>query len=259
MPIPVQISAATDAHVDHFATFNLFGGTKGPYWSLVNAWNLGSLTNSDYSLTITNFACLFPNQTVMSWSFPPTANAANVYAYPEIVYGMQASGFITPATNPPPPTQVNAFNNLSVTYNIVRTFADNDSDCLIETWIFTTSTRTQVVNEVAFFCHTPDYLANYVLSFADHFNFSSGGFNAYIAAVPDRRLIMIMPVTAPNGTTPLDMTSGTQTYPAKAVLNALVSQAWVTGTNWVTGYEFGFEVARNSGTVLFKSIVWRWN
>ena len=255
-------SAATDAHVDHFATFNLFGGTKGPYWSLVNAWHLGSLTNSDYSLTITNFTCLFPNQTVMRWSFPSTTNAANVYAYPEIVYGSQAGGgFIVPLNTPPAKT-ISSFSNLSVTYTVTATFTtSDDADFLIETWVQTAPGNPATnVNEVGFLAHTPAANLDQVLNGLSHsFDYSSGGFNARIAANADNSFIVIMPVTTAGGTTPRDMIAGTQTIPLLGILQALVTEGYISGTNYISGYEFGFEVAKNNGSVLVHDIKWTWN
>ena len=248
-----------DAHTNNFGTYNLFSAGGGPFWADQAAWNLGSLTNSQFMQTITCYPDIFPAGTVFAWSYPSTPNASNTWSYPEIVYGVQGAGGFIPPPNRPTPKQVNSFSNLSVTYNITRTFADEDADCLIELWVTTVPNpnRSQTANEIAFLAHAPSANVKQALSFASHFNFSVNGFNAYIAT--NGQFTVIMPVTAPGGTTPLDLTSGTQTIPFLAIFQALVAHGIVVGTNWLTGGEFGFEVAKNSGGATINSIAWTWN
>ena len=249
-----------DAHTDPFGTFNLFGGTQGPYWTNNNAWNIGTLTSSQYAQTITVFPATFPSATVFNWSYPATAVGGNVYAYPEIVFGTQAGGgFIVPPHTPTAMT-INSFQHLSLTYDMYRTFADEDADCLIETWVQTVPDNPATnVTELQFLPHAPTANYNQVLGWADHFNYSSGGFNAYVAANPSRSFIQVLPVTAAGGTTALDMTFGRQTIPVLGVLQAIVSQGWIAGTDYISGFEFGFEIAKNAGTATINSIDWTWD
>ena len=57
----------------------------------------------------------------------------------------------------------------------------------------------------------------------------------------------------------MDLTSGTQTIPVLAILDALVTQGWLAATDYISGMEFGCEVGKNSGTLTFNSIAWTWN
>lgn len=250
-----------DAHVDHFGTYNLFGGTNGPFWAHVNAWNLSGLTPAQYSEIITLFSTTFPNNTTFSWSFPSFPNGGNVYAYPEIIFGTQAGGgFIVPSHTPPPKT-LSSFANLSVTYNInLNLSTSDDASFLIETWPQTVANNPgSNVCELQFLPFPPTANVGQVLGWADHFNFSAGGFNAYIAANPSRSFIQVMPVTAPSGTTPANLILGNQTLPILALIQAIVSQGWLAGTLFLTGIEFGFEVAKNAGNVTINNLAWTWN
>jgi hypothetical protein len=224
----------------------------------------GLVAGSDYNETISVNQAAFPNGTVLSWSYPSELNDSSVYAYPELVYGTNAYNF--PA-NTPTAKQVNAFSNLSVTFNVTRTSADTDADCMFECWSSNANpiSPTNMTNEISFFMHTPATWAVYITGQASHFNYSAGGFNAYIALRPGTALttyppqVMIMPVTAPDGTTPLDLTSGTQTIPVLAILQALVTEGWLVATDYISGMEFGAEVGKNSGTLTFNSIAWTWS
>jgi Putative Ig domain len=213
----------------------------------------------DYNQTFTVYPSTFPNGTTLAWSYPAQFNDVNTYAFPTLVFGQ--TGYYHPA-NHPTPMQVGAFTNLSVTYNVTGVWGANDADCMFECWSTTTIPPTPAANtnEISFFCHTPDYMAGYILSLAKHFNYSAGGFNAYIALKPSKPpQICIMPVTAANGTTPLDMMSGTQTIQVLAILRALVTQGWLSSTDYISGIEFGIEPGRNSGSLTFNNIICTWN
>jgi hypothetical protein len=254
--------AVIDAHSNPFITYNLFNGTEGPYWTHVNAWNVGSLTPAQYSETISNVIANFPNGGItFTWSYPATAVVGNVYAYPELIYGTQGPhGFNGFPIITPTPKQINSFANLSLTYTMTRTFADADSDCLIETWVSDTATRTNpIISEVMFLAHGAAGNIGQVLALPLHFNYSAGGVNCYVGSTTDHTFIIIMPVTAPNGTTPLEMTNGTFTINFLPLIQAIVSQGWFAGTNYLTGFEFGFEVAKNSGSATITGFAWTWN
>ena len=222
-----------------------------------------------YNQTITNSPSTYPNGTVFNWSFPNQFNDYGVYSYPNITYGIDG-GYNVPQ-NLPPAFQVNDLTDLSVTYNISVNAGVDDYHCLIETWPTTVArpenpkTNNSMTDEIGFLCHTPARLRDYILSRSDHFNYSSDGFNAYIAVRSGTALTtsppfaMIMPVTAPNGTTPLDMTSGTQTLHIKGVLDALVTHGVLPSNAYINGFQFGFEIGRGIGSATINNLTWNWN
>jgi hypothetical protein len=224
-----------------------------------NQTQFGLRKGVDYNESITVYPATFPNGTVLNWSFPNQFNDSNVYAFPNLTYG--STGWYWP-TNKPTPMKVGSFTNLSVTYNITGNFGTDDADCMFECWSSTATpiSPATMTNEISFMCYTPSYMARYILSLAKHFNYSAGGFNAYVGqttATPPQT--MIMPVTAPSGTIPLDLMSGTHTVPVLAVLRELVAQGWLSSSNYISGMEFGVEPRRNSGSLIFNSITWTWN
>ena len=259
-PPPVTPPVVLDAYTDHFGTYNLFGGSQGPYWVNQNVWNLSGLTPGQYSQTISIPPATFPQGIVVQWAYPAIPNAGNVWSYPEIVFGSQAGGgFIVPP-HTPPAQQINTFTALSVTYNIALSMSTpDDTDVLIETWVQTIPGNPgSNVNEVGFYVYAPAGNAGQILGFPNHFNFSAGGFNAYIGANAGFSFIAIMPVTAPGGTTPLNLSSGTHTLPILAVLQALVANGYISGTNFISGFEFGFEISRNNGVATINQLAWTW-
>ena len=69
---------------------------------------------------------------------------------------------------------------------------------------------------------------------------------------------MIVPVTEARGRTPRDMMTGTQTLPVLGVLRELVARGIVPVDSYVCGFEFGFEIGRNSGRAILNNIEWKW-
>ena len=247
---------------------NASGSATGSYV------NFGLLP-SQYLQTIVSCASTFPAGTLISWSYPGHTNDVSVYAYPNIAYGNAGNGYYSVPANNITPLVINSIVNLSLTYNVTIN-ADADSyDLLIELYPDTTTSDTNppttLQNELSFLGHTPPLLATYILGLATNYNYSTsgscpdpGGFYAYIATKPggspgaNPTETFIMPVTTCGGTTPLDMISGTQTYPIKGIMAFLVAQGIVTGTNYLNGAVLGFEIRRNSGTAIINSIAWSW-
>jgi hypothetical protein len=127
----------------------------------------------------------------MRWSFPNSLNdTTNVYAYPDIVYGVLGGGYPPTPANLPTPIQLGSLpRNFSLSFNVTLNAGNNDQDLLIETFPTTVpnppnpnvnDTRT---NEIGFMAHTPSYTLSYLLSLPNPINYSSGGFDAYIVIV----------------------------------------------------------------------------
>src|ERR1700733_3424996 len=102
--------------------------TSGPWWAVDNVWgNAGLLNGVDYTQTITINDSTFPDDTVLSWSWP---SAYHYYGFPEIIYGS------TPyQTNPDvQSTQLANFANLSTSYSITLSGSTNNYDVIFDMW-----------------------------------------------------------------------------------------------------------------------------
>jgi hypothetical protein len=240
-----------------WGVWGLTDGPRGPYSVELDLWNAGG----SYSASVDVNTGTFPNGTTIKWAFPSAYGGNNVYGYPNLSYGIGSAD--TTPTNHPPSMKIGAFSNLSVTYNITKNFADEDADIMFEIWpcTYPSGAGTPKTNEICFFVHTPPYMSGWILSLGTHYNYSAGGFNAYIAnnTGGNPPQICIMPVTAPNGTTPLSLTSGTQTIPVLAVLTSLVSRGYISSNDYIGGVQYGVEIGRNGGSLTFNNIAWTWN
>jgi len=57
----------------------------------------------------------------------------------------------------------------------------------------------------------------------------------------------------------VDMSNGSFTINFALLLAALVSNGLVSGTDFISGFEFGFEVTKNAGGAIVNSLVWNWS
>ena len=251
----------------HNGNFGYYNGNVGPYWSYLNVWDPPT-NGSSYSTTITNCPSTYPNGTVISWSFPDYLNGtSNVYGYPDIVFGILGGGYPPTPANIPTPIQLGSLpNDFSLTYNITLNANRDNQDVLIDTWPTTVpnppnlSTNDTRTNEIGFMAYVPSYTLRYLLSLPNHIDYSADGFNAYIVTAPYKPpFTVMMPVTTPGGTTPVDMTSGTYTIPFGALLSFLTTQGILNSKNYITGYQFGFEIGRGTGSVTINQLQWHWN
>ena len=265
-PPPSPTGGITIDNVNN-GNFGYYNGDVGPYWSYLNVWDPPT-DGSSYSTTITNCPSTYPNGTVISWSFPDYLNGTtNVYAYPDIVYGILGGGYPPTPANIPKPIQLGSLpSDFSLTYNITFDANLDNQDVLIETWPTTVpnppnlSTNDTRTNEIGFMAYVPSYTLGYLLSIPTHLDYSADGFNAYIVTVPSTPPFTVMiPVTNPGGTTPVDMTSGTYTIPFGALLSFLTTQGILNPNNYITGYQFGFEIGRGTGSVTINQLQWQWN
>jgi hypothetical protein len=203
----------------------------------------------------------------MQWSFPESLNGTtNVYAYPDIVYGILGGGYPpTPASRPRPIQLGSLPGGFSLTFNVTLNAGPDNQALLIETWPTTVpNPANPLVNdyrtrEVGLFAHTPSYLLNFLLTLPNHINYSAGDFNAYILKHPGRPpFIIIIPVTTPGGTTPVDMTGATYEIPFGDILRFLITKGILDPNNYITGFQFGFEIGRGSGGARVNLIKWHW-
>jgi hypothetical protein len=225
-----------------------------------------------FNQVITNYPSTFPRRTKIEWSYPNQRNDASVYSYAIMGgYGVGSGGYFRPL-NRPAPKKVSEFTDLSVTYDVSVTGDPNDFDFLVETFPTTASdpsppkdTNTET-NEIGFLPHVPDFLWTYILTLSDHFDYSSpdGTFHAYVATRAGNAFTsappftMIVPVTEARGRTPRDMMTGRQTLPLLGVLRELVARGIMPGDSYVCGFDFGFEIGRNSGRAILNDVAWKW-
>jgi hypothetical protein len=175
--------------------------------------------------------------------------------------------------NRPEPKKVSEFTELSVTYDVSVAGDPNDFDFLVETFPTTASdpsppkVTNTMTNEIGFLPHVPDFLWTYILTLSDHFDYSSsdGTFHAYVATRAGNAFTnappftMIVPVTEARGRTPRDMMLGKQTLPLLGVLRELVARGIMPAESYVCGFDFGFEIGRNSGRAILNDISWKWS
>jgi hypothetical protein len=219
----------------------------------------------DYNQSITVNPATFPNGTILAWSYPSVPNDNLVYTYPDIEFGQDQ---YNKSANHPAPMQVGQFSNLTMTHNLTGSYGANDTDVMHECWSSTDnpSTVPNVTNEISFLSHTPQIMHDYIVGMSRHFSLSAGGLNFYIGQTGSgggtgtpgsSRQTCIMPVTAPGGTTAMDFMVGT--WPVLTILKALVTNGWLSNTDYISGMEFGAEPACNSGSLTFNSVSMVWN
>lgn len=225
-----------------------------------------------FTQVITNYPRTFPRRTNIEWSYPSWRNDASVYSYAIIGgYGIGTGGYFRPVNKPAPKT-VSEFTDLSITYDVSLDADPNDYAFLVETFPTTASdpsapkVKNTMTNEIGFFPHVPNYLWTYILTLKDHFDYSSpdGTFHAYVATKPGKAFTqfppytMIVPVTDAGGRIPRDMMTGPQTLPVLGVLQELVARGIVPADSHVCGFDFGFEIGRNTGRATLNDIAWTW-
>jgi len=257
---PIVISAGKNGN------FGWYHGDVGPFWSYLNVWDPPRA--SSYAIEIGNDPSSYPDGTVMKWSFPRSLNGtSNVYAYPDIVYGVLGGGLPpTPAHRPRPVRLGSLPRDFSLTFNVTPNAGADDQDLLVETWPTSVpnpenpiSVHDSRTREVGVFAHTPPYLLNFLLTLPNHLNYSAGRFHAYIVEHPQSPpFIIIIPVTAPGGTTPVDMIGATHEIPFGDLLRFLIAKGMLDPKNYITGCQFGFEIGRGSGDARINFIRWHW-
>jgi hypothetical protein len=257
---PFTNSVVLNGKINNFATYNIFGGTQGPYWINLNLFNMGATTN--FTFTATAYPNTFPNATTLNWSFGTPASV--LYGYPEIIFGTQGGGsFSGGPPNKPTPKQINALGTLSLTYNLALNLASvDDASLLIEAWAQTTpNVPATNTHEILFYAVATPAVSSFILAYATHFNYAVGGVNVYFALDTGNGAVFMMPVTAANGTTPLKMAQQGKTYTIDFVplITAALNAGWLTGTDSIGGFEVGFEVRENTGSAIFNKLEWTWN
>ena len=260
------------------------GGTPGS-----NAAETGSGGYCEFSLLNNNvsgvgqytvsmtFPASFPAGTTWNWSFPHEYNSG-VYGYPNLIIGIGAPNFYNAPTTTVTPKFPNSFTDLTLTYTATfNTTCDaTDIDWLIETWASNvpnpvyTGQQTNSQNEIGFYAYVSSSLMSYVVGLPFNFSATIGGLNVYVATRPSSGtsgtssyvppFTIMVPVTTPGGTTPLNMIDGNvHTINFGLLLQALVSNGVISNSNYIVGYDFGPEVYQCGGSASVSSFAWTWN
>ena len=104
------------------------------WWALQNPWGNGSLVNgTNYTQSVTVQPSSFPNDTVLSWSWPNTGQTSHVYGYPELVYGAQAGTWASPDGGGPAPVQIDNLTALTGSFDLTLAGDTSNYDVLWET------------------------------------------------------------------------------------------------------------------------------
>src|SRR5690349_12664464 len=163
------------------ADWDTYQGSPPGWWAIQNPWNNGSLVNGlDYTQTVTVDSTSFPNNTILSWSWPNYANADNVWGYPEVVYGSQAGIWQSPDGQGPTPVQIKNLTALTGTYNLTLSGNTDQYDVLWETHL-TSAPNSGQVDEFGIMSHAPSYVRAYVDGLTQKYSYSGPGLSGTIA------------------------------------------------------------------------------
>ena len=217
----------------------------GPYWAYNNVWGQGSLVNGvDYTQSITINNSTFPNDTILSWSWPP---ADNYYAYPEIVYG--STGYqLNPDVQS---TQVTNFADLSVNYSTSLSGDTSNYDTIFDMSLTPQPNGGPSDTE-------------YEIEIATHSNWGAWPPSSdLVYTLNDSTLTDTGVYVIPGGTEriiilpPSDMLSGTISI--SDILKSLVWNGVIPEQEYLGGVQFGAEPQSGSGSVLINSLNYQWN
>jgi uncharacterized protein YmfQ (DUF2313 family) len=279
--VAVTISAS-NTNQDNYETWNLDHGTSapltGPYFVALEGWNTAY---APWSESITVHTNTFPNNTLIQFAIPQNSPWAGVFMYPSVDYGETGSWrFPTGSNRAVPYLQIKNINNVSVTFNWTKNFADEDSDIMMEHWSFPNPTANQATNEISFYAWIyPTYAHNLLTNGeARNLNFTSadGTFNAFCTnpsasgtgTLGSPPQLKIIPVTGPGSRTLKQMVDAqghvSGTFPAGEVMKFFVANGWMNGNDYIIGGQMGPEptgnnAAASTGSCTLNSISWTWS
>lgn len=231
------------------------GSPQGPYWVYDNIWGVDTSTTT-FTQSFSGDAGAFPCGITIAWSYPQTPAPSGKYAYPELIYGgtpykIPASGSIA--------TKANAFQTLTLAWNHTiggelghydtifdiwgtGTCGGGASDRQFEIMLFT---HTDVQNGVPWNARTSNP-GNYKFSATDA---SYGNYDVTVLNYGWKG-IAIQPPDAGDRLN--------NSFDVKAMLQQLISHGVITGTECVTGIEFGAEPDQGSGSMTISSYAVNW-
>ena len=222
----------------------------GAYWADNNVANKGSLVNGvDYTQSITLDDLTFPNNTVMSWTWPDAPTNAyapsTVYSDPSIVYGS------TPWTTGPGPAsaQLANFSNLTANYNLAITGDPNNVDVIFDLWFTSTpnGNASTIQDEAIIWLHSPSRtITPSSLSFSDP-NYSAPLYVSYNNSGA-QTLIQALPSS--------DHLSGTISI--SDIVKSLIWNGVVTGNEYLSGVNLDAEPRAGTGSLIVNNLSYQW-
>lgn len=240
---------------------------KGGYWAYNNIWNEGALViGTNYTSGQTVNQNTFPNDTLISWDFGTHDQTTdNVWGYPEIVFGGEAGNmyFAPPNGGNPPAVQIKNLTALtaSLDYAMWAVNGLDNFDVLMETTLTSDSSGQVGACEFAFYLHTPSYMSAWFGttvgvpggSGLPLVAYSAGSYNGmcWIGTNGSWPFLVFRQLGSP------DFTSGV--IDINAALTWAVSNGYLTGNEYIWGYEFGVEPKVRDGNLLVQKLQYNFN
>jgi hypothetical protein len=221
--------------------------SSGSYLGFIAPFNKGSYvygTNYTESITVTN--SIFPNQTLMAWSWPNVPCPQGVYDFNAIDFGYY-DNTIVPA--PIPSSKVSALQALTESHSLAFSGSLDGYDAIVD-WFLTTSPddSNALAAEVEVFLHTPPYSAQYVHSSTLIGTYQGSGITWTVALDHGGASgldLLFMPSNQ------ADVASGT--IDLKGMLDYLVAQGVISGALYFNGLALGTETQQGSGSMQVNS------
>ena len=220
------------------------------FWTINNIWNKGSLRNGiDYTQTITVDTDTFPSGTTLSWSWPSTWNPL-IYAYPEVIVGYKpwdnyGSLDFT--------SQIDDLKEFKINYNLTIGGQTDNFNVAFELWLTDRAQgqREDINTELMIWVH--DGALNPAGSPVGQYD--GERYDATVYARPDHGdasggSAVTWQYIALEAST--DVLAGQ--IDIRHILLDLKQKGLLTGSEFVSGYELGAEVAAGSGSLKINSL-----
>jgi hypothetical protein len=219
------------------------------FWAYQHDW--GGFTGVKYSESLTVNPSTFPAGTVYRWSYP--ADNYQYLSYPEIVWGAEAGGPLTPPNGVNVPVmQVDAIHSFTGTVDISLNSDLQGHDVLWEGYLTSGPNNGVRLVEIGIMLHSPSRLVSFAAGFPQY-SYNSGGFSATIAIMDigvGHPLVGVFPTGG-------DKLSGT--FDILAIIRFLKSIGLVKGNEYLGGWALGLEILTGSGSMTVNQLSYTWN
>eukprot|EP01113_Clastostelium_recurvatum_P018904 TRINITY_DN22287_c0_g1_i1.p1 TRINITY_DN22287_c0_g1~~TRINITY_DN22287_c0_g1_i1.p1 ORF type:complete len:275 (+),score=50.71 TRINITY_DN22287_c0_g1_i1:23-826(+) len=221
---------------------------KDEWDAYLSPWGKGTIT--DFSETMTIYPSTFPNNTLISFSWPPMPdNAVHITAYLAIDYG---DYYGTRDPRPITPAQINSISQLLLTHDVTfnnSVVPNGGNDVIYD--LFLTSTPNGDNNhlfEIEVFVYTPTFALWYMNSLAQigKVNVSGVEWTVTFSKASNPHDILIYPTNlAPIPKATIDL---------NAMFTYLKQKSILTGQEYYNGHAFGVETVRGEGTLRVNTL-----
>ena len=220
-----------------------------PYWAMNSTWNSNGLVNGqDFTQSVTMDNASSPNNdTTISWNWPNTPAAGNVYSMPGVFYGTYG-GFTAPTQNITA-EQVDNIKTLTLSANVTMSGQTDQYDTIYDMYLTSTPDggTSAATHEIEVITHTPSYYQQYIATLPQQHFTDANGMQWTIAEAPGNPPIVLF--------VPSDFRDLTNTtIDFKALLQAAVSDGVISGKEYFDGLGFGNEPREGSGSMTIHSL-----